>query len=158
MVEDAGGRRRLRKSELPRDPLGQLRPPGAPDALAYLKELELASAEQAFGRALELFDEQRFFEAAKHFEYGWRADEVPVDERPLWRALVQVAAGLCHIQRGNPAGAQKVLARARAGLAPFAPRRAGVDVGALDAALADVIGTLRSGDPAAVRYPRFPRA
>lgn len=157
MSEQGAGRRRLRKSELPRDPLGRLRPPGAPDALAYLKRLELSSAGEAFGRAVALFDEQRFFEAVKHFEYGWRADDVPADERPLWRALVQVAAGLCHIQRGNPKGAATVLARARSGLAPHAPCRAGVDVDALDDAVRDVLATLEAGDSAAVRYPPFPR-
>lgn len=130
----SAGRRaaRPRKADLPRDPLGRLRPAGAPDALAHLKGLrrDPPPATQAWRRAVSLQAEQRCYEAYEHVVVVWRDPAVPQPDKPLWRALAQVAAGCCHVQRGNPGGARKILARAAAGLAAYPPRRADVDVAA----------------------------
>lgn len=75
--------------------------------------------------------EGRCFEAYEHLAVVWRAAEVPEADRPLWRALAQVAAACCHVQRDNPSGARTILARAAGGLEAYRGDHAAVDVGAV---------------------------
>ncbi len=63
------------------------------------------------------------FHAHEVFEARWRC--CPVDERPLWRALAQLAAGLTHHARGNNIGADALLRRAIEGLEAYADSQAG---------------------------------
>lgn len=150
---DGGGhaqgaaRRRPRKAELPRDPLGRLRAPGAPDALAHLKALrrDPPPAREAWHRAVSLQADQRCYEAYEHVVVAWRDPSVPEPDRPLWRALAQVAAGCCHVQRGNITGARKILARAAGGLRPYAPRHGPVDVEATLAGVSRLWAELDAG-------------
>lgn len=92
--------------------------------------------------------EQRCFEAYEHVALVWRAPTVAAGDRPMWRALAQVAAACCHVQRGNPTGARKILDRAARGLHAYASGHGEVDV---DATLAGV-GRLQT-DLAAGREP-----
>lgn len=147
-------RRGLRKSDLPRDDLGRLREPGEHDAMAHLRDLpaRVPTAEEALQRGLALFDEERFFEAYVHLALAWKRTR-----EPGIRGLVQVAGGLCHVQRDNPEGARAVLGKA---ITTLAAEGAGssvaeVDVVVLRRRVDDVIGALERAAP--VAFPRLPR-
>jgi len=66
-------------------------------------------------RGIELFNAGRFFESHEAFEEIWLASEGA--ERELLQALIQSAAALHHLQRGNLKGASSVFRRARRKLA-----------------------------------------
>ena len=112
-------RPRLRKRDLPRDDLGRLRAPGEPDAMAHLKRAQQDPPELARTRELARHSlaERRFFEAVTYCDLIRKHPATPPGRQPVWRALAQVAAGLCHLQRGNAAGALAVLDRGVDGLA-----------------------------------------
>ena len=54
--------------------------------------------------AQRMLDADRPFQAHEILEAGWKS--APENERPLWRALAQLAVGLTHARRGNQPGAQ----------------------------------------------------
>ncbi len=63
-----------------------------------------------------------FWDAHEALEEHWQSDR---DD--LWKALIQLAAALLHVERGNRHGAVKLTATARRYLAPIAAPRRGVD-------------------------------
>jgi hypothetical protein len=65
--------------------------------------------EAALDLAQQLLDADRPFHAHEVLEAAWKA--APPAERELWRGLAQLAVGLTHARRGNPAGAQTLLRR-----------------------------------------------
>jgi hypothetical protein len=70
----------------------------------------------------------RPFEAHEVFEAMWKASGG--ERRALWRGLAQLAVGITHARRGNPAGARALLGRAAETLEPLAgehPYRVDVD-------------------------------
>jgi uncharacterized protein len=146
--------RRSRKSDLPRDDLGRLREPGRHDAMAHLRDLptRIPTADEALRRGLRLFDEERFFESYVHLALAWKRTRAPEI-----RGLVQVAGGLCHVQRGNPDGARAVLAKAVATLAAddTAAEVGNVDIDVLLPRIQVIIATLDRAQP--VTFPRLPR-
>jgi hypothetical protein len=103
---DAGGRARNAR---PRDGLGRPLPRGATgDAERVPDDLNLG-----VGASVELaqryLDEGRPFHAHEVLEALWKM-RTPT-ERDLWQGLAQVAVGLTHALRGNPAGATTLLRR-----------------------------------------------
>jgi predicted metal-dependent hydrolase len=75
-----------------------------------------------------------FFEAHEILEAFWVGYRG--DDRDFYRGLIQAAVALHHLKTGNPAGASSVAARARANIAPYAPRHGSVDVDAILSKLA----------------------
>jgi predicted metal-dependent hydrolase len=71
----------------------------------------------------------QFFEAHEIMEEFWIGYRGA--DRDFYKGLIQAAAALHHAARGNPAGASRVARRARAYLAPYAPRHGAIDVDAL---------------------------
>jgi predicted metal-dependent hydrolase len=65
-------------------------------------------------RGIELFNAGRFFESHEALEEIWMKSEGA--ERELLHALIQSAAALHHLQRGNLKGASGVYRRARSKL------------------------------------------
>jgi hypothetical protein len=57
------------------------------------------------------------FHAHEVLEDAWKAAAEP--ERALWRGLAQLAVGLTHAARGNPAGATALLRRGAENIAPY---------------------------------------
>ena len=55
-------------------------------------------------------DDGRPFEAHELLEAAWK--RAPEEERPMWRALAQLAVGLTHQRRGNETGARALFGRA----------------------------------------------
>ncbi|MFC4030073.1 DUF309 domain-containing protein [Streptomyces polygonati] len=110
---DAAGRPRNAR---PRDGLGRPLPYGAP-AVERAPEGIRRTAEETLTEAQRLLDAGLPFHAHEVLEDRWKT--APADERPLWRALAQLAVGLTHAARGNGAGAAALLERAARGLAPY---------------------------------------
>jgi predicted metal-dependent hydrolase len=83
----------------------------------------------ALAAFMKSFDERAYFEAHEILEAFW-VDYRGAD-RDFYRGLIQAAVALHHLGAGNLVGASGVAGRARANLAPFAPRYVGVDVEAV---------------------------
>lgn len=123
---DAAGRARNAR---PRDAAGRPLPRGAQGVARVPDDLVLPP-DATVDEAQRLIDEGLPFPAHDVLEAAWKA--APEPERPLWRALAQLAVGLTHIQRGNTRGAAALLARAGDGLARWVgPPVAGVDAAGL---------------------------
>lgn len=120
---DAVGRPRNAR---PRDALGRPLPRGATGEPRVPDDLLLPPAE-TLAEAQRLLDAERPFHAHEVLEARWKA--CPPEERDLWQGLAQLAVGLTHLRRDNPAGARTLLSRAAARLGRYEGSRPyGVDV------------------------------
>jgi predicted metal-dependent hydrolase len=130
-------------AEPPRDRYGRPLPPGSADELAHA-ERPAGDWKKACRRAIELFDQQRFFEAHEFFEYVWKAGDVEESDRRFWKAVTQVAVGCCHVQRGNAPGALALLERAEARLGGYASPHRGIDTSGLVALIRATAARVRA--------------
>jgi predicted metal-dependent hydrolase len=147
------------KHERNRDRLGRPLPAGRADELSDRQDPERAGLDpqDALRMAARLFDERRYFEAHEFFEYLWKHPEVQQDSRSSWKAVTQLAVGLCHLQRGNTAGAAALLSRARRGLERHRAAGSGIDTEALIRMASSVLRDLDRGDrTSAESVPPFP--
>jgi predicted metal-dependent hydrolase len=64
-----------------------------------------------FERGVQLFNTGRFFEAHEVWELVWKRSAGV--EKTLMQALIQAAAALLHLERGNFRGARSIWAKAR---------------------------------------------
>ena len=112
-----------------RDAAGRPVPLGSPHAVEPVPEPALPPLE-ALALARSLLARGRPFFAHDVLEAVWKT--APVAERDLWQGLAQVCVGLTHLQRGNPAGAARLLRRGAGTLGPAQPAH-GVDVAAVTA-------------------------
>jgi uncharacterized protein len=145
----------------PRDRFGAPLPRGSVDELAHREEPEdvVESLGEAFDRAVELFDAERFFEAHEFLEYVWKAGEIDDADRDFWKGVTQVAVGCCHVQRGNATGAVTLLERATRYLQPYPGQYHGVDAAELTTRARRLADTVKSDGPGPDReFFRFPRA
>jgi hypothetical protein len=71
-----------------------------------------------------LLDAGLFFEAHERLEAEWR--RAPLDRRPLYQAIIQVAVALQHLANGNVPGAASLLESAAAKLEGQGAERAGL--------------------------------
>jgi uncharacterized protein len=81
----------------------------------------------------------RFFEAHEELELAWRA--ASAEERDFYQGLVHVAVAWYQAGRGRPVATQRQLEKALRRLAAYEPEHRGVDVAALRAQLAELLGT-----------------
>lgn len=88
------------------------------------------------------FNRGACFEAHEAFEAAWRAEKGPLGE--MYQALAQAAAVCLHLQRGNLAGARKVLKRCLTHLEALPPHCQGLDLAALRAALPRLVADARA--------------
>lgn len=139
----------------PRDRTGRPLPYGTTGILT-IEQVEPATVEDALLLAAARWDEQRYFEAHELLEHAWKQAEG--SDRELWKGVIQVAVAGVHLQRGNPAGARRLLARSRARLAPLRDERCGVDVAGLRVAAETVAAVLARGEVPAADLGPFPRA
>lgn len=119
---DSAGRARNAR---PRDGLGRPLPYGSigadrqPEGIAR-------TPDEALSEAQRLLDERKPFHAHEVLEDAWKsADE---SERELWRGLAQLAVGLTHSLRGNPAGAASLLRRGAANISSYVDNPYRIDV------------------------------
>lgn len=96
-------------------------------------------ASPLFAKGLEEFRAGRYFEAHEEWELLWK--ESTGDDKVFLQGLIQLAAALVHVGRGNPAPGKRLLALAKAKLDRFGCDEGGIDLGFLrkeiGAALAD---------------------
>jgi uncharacterized protein len=101
-----------------RDAAGRPVPLGSPDEVEPVPEVS-RPPQEALALAQELLDAGRPFFAHDVLEQAWK--DAPPDARDLWQGLAQVCVGLTHVQRGNPAGAARLLRRGAGRLADARP-------------------------------------
>jgi predicted metal-dependent hydrolase len=105
--------------------------------------LDPAEAERAFRRGISLFNGVRYWHAHEEWERLWRA--APDEERDFYQGLIQVAAGLLHLQRKNLRGARTKLAQGIERLRPYQPAHQGVFVNELIGESARLLDDLERG-------------
>ena len=91
--------------------------------------LAAAAADELFRRGVSLFNGVRYWHAHEAWETLWRA--APDEERDFYQGLIQLAAGLLHLQRRNRRGARNKLGEGVAKLKPFQPAHHGIFVNEL---------------------------
>lgn len=64
-----------------------------------------------FAEGQGLFNSGHYWHAHEEWEYCWRAAQPPMDN--LYKGLIQAAAALVHLQRGNLRGLQLNWSKAR---------------------------------------------
>jgi predicted metal-dependent hydrolase len=99
--------------------------------------------EEVLRRGGDLFDQGLYWEAHEVWEEVWRRRSGQPD-RDFLKGIIQAAAGMWHATQGNYPGAISVMGRAVTYLAPYAPRREGVEVTLLSAALEHAIAACRA--------------
>ena len=116
--------------------------PEAPPA-GRTEPLDPAGADRLFRRGVALFNGVRYWHAHEAWETLWRA--APDEERDFYQGLIQVAAGLLHLQRRNMRGARNKLAEGLEKLRPYQPAHHGVFVNELIGRCELLLEDLESG-------------
>ena len=152
MVERERNARGRAQNARPRDALGRPLPRGSVGVERVPEDLVLEPV-PALAEAQRLLDAGMPFHAHEVLEASWKS--APEPERELWQGLAQLAVGLTHVLRGNPAGTRTLLERARRRLSLYADDPPyGVDVPGLVAWCDEVLRALSSSkDPGRPRVP-----
>jgi predicted metal-dependent hydrolase len=108
-----------------------------------LPALEAAEADRLFDEGVVLFNAVRYWHAHEAWETLWRA--APDDERDFYQGLIQVAAGLLHLQRRNRRGARNKLAEGLARLELYQPTHGGIVVDELVGRARRILNDLDAG-------------
>jgi predicted metal-dependent hydrolase len=117
--------------------------------------LDAAEGHRLFAEGVALFNGVRYWHAHEAWETLWRA--APDEDRDFYQGLIQIAAGLLHLQRRNLRGARNKLAEGLARLRPFEPAHHGVFVNELIGQATRLLGELNEGHlpyliPPAIRF------
>ncbi len=120
-------------------------PPSASQPITRGRTPPLDPAEHAriFGQAVAMFNGVRYWHAHEAWETLWRAAED--DERDFYQGLIQVAAGLLHLQRRNVRGATNKLSEGIAKLRRYQPAHHGVFVNELVGEAKRILNELEAG-------------
>ncbi len=94
-------------------------------------------------KGLQDFNRQAFFDAHEYFEEAWRSS--PLEERELYRALLQISGGFYRLTQGRPTAAHKFFDRALHWLQPFPSPFKTVDIDSLRAWLTELLNALAEG-------------
>jgi predicted metal-dependent hydrolase len=117
--------------------------------------LDSVEADRLFRHGVALFNGARYWHAHEAWETLWRAAEER--DRLFYQGLIQVAAGLFHLQRRNMRGARIKLGEGVEKLRPYQPVHHGVFVNELIGRADRVLVELRAGQtpyliPPVIRY------
>lgn len=88
-----------------------------------------AAADPLYTKGLHEFRAGRYFEAHEEWERLWKT--ASGDDRLFLQGLIQLAAGLVHLERRRPAPAMRLLRLAREKLARFPDRHGGLPLDSL---------------------------
>lgn len=99
--------------------------------------------ERLFRTAVALFNGARYWHAHEAWETLWRS--APEEERDFYQGLIQVAAGLLHLQRRNMRGARNKLAEGVEKLRNYEPAHQGVFVNELIGEARRLLDDLEAG-------------
>jgi hypothetical protein len=100
-------------------------------------------ADRIFRRGVALFNGVRYWHAHEAWETLWRA--ATDEERDFYQGLIQVAAGLIHLQRRNVRGARNKLSEGLDKLRPYQPAHNGVFVNELIGEARRILDDLERG-------------
>ena len=117
--------------------------------------LDPHQAESLFREGVSLFNGVRYWHAHEAWETLWRAADDR--DRDFYQGLIQVAAGLLHLQRRNARGARTKLEEGIARLEGYRPSHKGIMVNDLIGACQPLLGELQNGFipyliPPVIRY------
>jgi hypothetical protein len=99
--------------------------------------------DRLFREGVALFNGARYWHAHEAWETIWRAADER--ERDFFQGLIQIAAGLLHLQRRNARGARNKLAEGIAKLHGYQPVHRGAGVSELIGQAGDILRDLESG-------------
>ncbi|MDQ2934415.1 MAG: DUF309 domain-containing protein [Chloroflexota bacterium] len=116
-------RKLARRRPVAPSPQTQVREAAAP-LRGRTEPLSPVEVDRLFREAVALFNGARYWHAHEAWETLWRAAED--DERDFYQGLIQVAAGLLHLQRRNARGARNKLREGVARLQRYRPVYRGV--------------------------------
>lgn len=102
-------------------------------------------------RGIQLFNDGEFFECHEVLEAAWTPERGP--RRLFLQALIHVAVGWYHHERGNPVGASRQLRKGLRKLGAYLPEYEGVDTARLAGEAQALLHQIEAG--ATGRYPRF---
>ena len=105
--------------------------------------LEPAEVERLFHTAVALFNGARYWHAHEAWETLWRS--ATDEERDFYQGLIQVSAGLLHLQRRNMRGARNKLTEGLEKLGPYQPAHRGIFVNELIGEARRLLDDLESG-------------
>ena len=105
--------------------------------------LDPMAAERLFREGVSLFNGVRYWHAHEAWETLWRS--APDEERDFYQGLIQVAAGLLHLQRRNLRGARNKLSEGIEKLGPYQPAHMGVFVSELMGEARRLLNDLEAG-------------
>ena len=94
----------------------------------------------AFRQFVELFNQQKYFEAHEVLEDEWRIEKGI--KRNFYQGMIQIAAVMVHMQKGNRKGAEELLLKAAKNLASYEPVYEGISI---DELLSDVSLAIKNG-------------
>jgi hypothetical protein len=114
--------------------------------------MKSAEKKEKFKRGLAHFNSRRFFEAHEVWEEIWLVEAEP--EKTFLQGLIQLAAAYHHYERGNPGGAESLLASGIVKLSRFPELHHGLSIGELRAAAKQWARLLGQGkNPGSTRLP-----
>ncbi len=96
-----------------------------------------------FREGVALFNGSRYWHAHEAWETLWRA--APDEERDFYQGLIQIAAGLLHLQRRNARGARNKLGEGVDRLRRYGPAHGGIIVDELIGEAERLLVDLRAG-------------
>jgi hypothetical protein len=105
--------------------------------------LEPEEHERLFREAVALFNGVRYWYAHEAWETLWRA--APDEDRDFYQGLIQIAAGLLHLQRRNRRGARNKLQEGLEKLRRYEPAYHGIFVSELTGEARRVVQDLDGG-------------
>jgi hypothetical protein len=105
--------------------------------------LEPGEAARLFREGVALFNGARYWHAHEAWETLWRA--ASDEERDFYQGLIQVAAGLLHMQRRNRRGALNKLSEGLTRLRRYQPTHDGIFVNELIGKGDRIVGDLGGG-------------
>jgi predicted metal-dependent hydrolase len=111
---------------------------------------------EKFELGLAHFNSRKFFEAHEIWEEIWLVESEP--EKTFLQGLIQLAAAYHHYGRGNPGGAESLLASGIVKLTRFPADHRGLAIGELCATAKQWARLLGEGrDPGPSRLPKIAR-
>ena len=119
--------------------------PAAPGDLApgRTPPLQPGEADRLFREGVALFNGVRYWHAHEAWETVWRA--AADDDREFYQGLIQIAAGLLHLQRRNRRGTVNKLTEGVAKLRRYEPAHHGIFVNELIGQATRVLDDLAAG-------------
>ncbi len=112
---------------------------------------ERAGDDELWDEGVRLFNGGRFFECHEVWERLWKRSRGA--ERLFYQGMIQTAAAMLHVKRGQLGGARSTWAKARAKLDGLPAEHHGIALGELRTAIEEFIAAALSGCP----LPERPR-